>query len=53
MCREDPEPSKCLGVFGLSLHTTERELDKEFRRFGPIEKIQGRQMIFFCKVKAA
>jgi len=38
--REDPEPSKCLGVFGLSLYTTERDLDKEFRKFGPIEKIQ-------------
>lgn len=38
--REDPEPSKCLGVFGLSLYTTERDLDKEFRKFGPMEKIQ-------------
>ena len=32
--REEPEPNKCLGVFGLSLYTTERELEKEFGRFG-------------------
>jgi len=38
--REDPEKSKCIGVFGLSLYTTERELDKEFGKFGPIEKTQ-------------
>jgi RNA recognition motif-containing protein len=25
-------------VFGLSLYTTERELEKEFSRFGPLEK---------------
>lgn len=24
--RDDPEPSRCLGVFGLSLYTTERDL---------------------------
>jgi len=38
--RDDPEPSKCLGVFGLSLYTTERELEKEFGKFGPLEKVQ-------------
>merc|ERR1719383_208391 len=38
--REDPEPSKCLGVFGLSLYTTEKELEKEFGRFGRLEKVQ-------------
>ena len=30
--REQPNPTKCLGVFGLSLYTTERELEKEFGR---------------------
>ena len=30
--REEPDPSKCIGVFGLSLYTTERQLDKEFGR---------------------
>eukprot|EP00092_Neocalanus_flemingeri_P035450 GFUD01038575.1.p1 GENE.GFUD01038575.1~~GFUD01038575.1.p1 ORF type:complete len:206 (-),score=27.47 GFUD01038575.1:470-1087(-) len=37
--REDPESNNCLGVFGLSLHTTERELEKEFGKFGPLVKI--------------
>merc|ERR1712119_219644 len=38
--RENPEDSTCLGVFGLSLYTTERELDKEFSKFGPLQKVQ-------------
>jgi len=38
--RDAPEPSSCLGVFGLSTYTTERELDAEFSKFGPLEKIQ-------------
>jgi len=38
--RENPAPSNCLGVFGLSFYTTERELEKEFGKFGPIEKVQ-------------
>jgi len=37
--REDPTPSTCLGVFGLSLYTTERELEKEFSKFGQLEKV--------------
>ena len=37
--REAPETSTCLGVFGLSLYTTERELEKEFTKFGPLEKV--------------
>jgi len=38
--RDAPEMSNCLGVFGLSLYTTERELEKEFSKFGPLEKVQ-------------
>jgi len=38
--RDEPEPSKCLGVFGLSLSATERDLEKEFNRFGALEKVQ-------------
>jgi len=38
--REDPVPSKCIGVFGLSLYTSERELEQEFKKFGPLEKVQ-------------
>merc|ERR1712061_747201 len=38
--RDAPDMSNCLGVFGLSLYTTERELEKEFSKFGPLEKVQ-------------
>jgi len=38
--RDAPEPSKCLGVFGLSLYTSERELEAEFKKFGPLSKVQ-------------
>jgi len=38
--RDAPEASTCLGVFGLSLYTTERELEKEFSKFGPLQKVQ-------------
>ena len=37
--RDAPEISNCVGVFGLSLYTTERELEKEFSKFGPLEKV--------------
>ena len=36
--RDNPDPSACLGVFGLGLYTTERDLEKEFGRYGPLEK---------------
>lgn len=36
--REQPQPNKCLGVFGLNLRTTEEELERQFRKFGPLEK---------------
>ncbi|XP_068603046.1 transformer-2 protein homolog alpha [Brachionichthys hirsutus] len=32
--RANPDPSKCLGVFGLSLYTTERDLREVFSRYG-------------------
>lgn len=38
--REAPDPSRCIGVFGLSLYTTEKQLDNEFGRFGRLEKVQ-------------
>merc|ERR1719211_800400 len=37
--RDQPSANSCLGVFGLSLYTTERELEKEFGKFGTIAKI--------------
>ena len=37
--KQNPEISNCLGVFKLTLYTTERELKDEFSRFGPLEKV--------------
>ncbi|THH14865.1 hypothetical protein EW146_g5519 [Bondarzewia mesenterica] len=34
-----PNPSAVLGVFGLSIRTTERDLDEEFSRFGRVDKV--------------
>ncbi|KZT74527.1 RNA-binding domain-containing protein [Daedalea quercina L-15889] len=34
-----PNPSNVLGVFGLSIRSTERDLDDEFSRFGRVEKV--------------
>jgi len=36
--RDNPTPSTCLGVFGLSLYTTDRDLEKEFGRYGNLVK---------------
>jgi len=38
--RDDPKPCPCLGVFGMSLHTTERELKHIFGKYGDIESVQ-------------
>jgi len=38
--REDPNESKCLGVFGLSLFTTADQLEKEFSSFGKLENCE-------------
>lgn len=38
--REHPKPSRCLGVFGLSVHTTEDELYHIFNKYGPVERVQ-------------
>ncbi|VDP96635.1 unnamed protein product [Trichobilharzia regenti] len=38
--RENPNPSRCLGVFGLSLHTQERNLYDIFSQYGNIEDVQ-------------
>ncbi|TFK83273.1 RNA-binding domain-containing protein, partial [Polyporus arcularius HHB13444] len=37
--KQAPTPSNVLGVFGLSIRTTERDLDDEFSRFGRVEKV--------------
>ena len=38
--KENPEESRCLGVFGLSLYTQERDLREMFTRWGPVEEVQ-------------
>lgn len=35
-CQANPDPNTCLGVFGLSLYTTERDLREVFSRYGPL-----------------
>ena len=37
--RENPLPSKCLGIFNLSLETTEKDLHELFFRYGEIEDV--------------
>ena len=37
--KENPDPSPVLGVFGLSLRTTERDLDELFGKYGKVEKV--------------
>ena len=43
-----------LGVFGLSIRTTERDLDEEFSRFGHVEKVTivYDQRVCFSKPRA-
>ncbi|XP_063536773.1 transformer-2 protein homolog beta isoform X3 [Cydia strobilella] len=38
--RENPTPSRCLGIFGLSLYTTEQQINHIFAKYGPVEKVQ-------------
>lgn len=35
----NPDPNCCLGVFGLSLYTTERDLRDVFSKYGPLEDV--------------
>ena len=37
LIQENPEENKSLGVFGLSLYTTERDLRDVFEHYGPLE----------------
>jgi len=38
--RDNPEPGQCLGVFGMSLHTNERDLKSLFGKYGEVESVQ-------------
>lgn len=35
----NPDPNICLGVFGLSLYTTERDLRDVFSKYGPLADV--------------
>ncbi|EHB12430.1 Transformer-2 protein-like protein beta [Heterocephalus glaber] len=37
--RANPDPNLCLGVFGLSLYTSERDLREVFSKYGPIADV--------------
>ncbi|CAK1551323.1 unnamed protein product [Leptosia nina] len=36
----NPTPSRCLGVFGLSLYTTEQQIHHIFSKYGNVDKVQ-------------
>ena len=38
--REAPPIGRCLGVFGLSIHTHQRDLEEVFGKYGAIEDVQ-------------
>ncbi|XP_015522221.1 transformer 2 isoform X2 [Neodiprion pinetum] len=38
--RDNPCPSRCLGVFGLSIYTTEQQIHQIFSKYGPVERVQ-------------
>ncbi|CAB3378001.1 Hypothetical predicted protein [Cloeon dipterum] len=38
--RDNPNESRCVGVFGLSIYTTEHELQNIFSKYGPVDKVQ-------------
>ncbi|CAO3618957.1 unnamed protein product [Cunninghamella blakesleeana] len=37
--RDQPEISSILGVFGLNMHTRERDLEDVFSKYGPLDKV--------------
>ena len=37
--KQEPDPSRVLGVFNLSLRTTERDLQSIFERYGKVNQV--------------
>ena len=42
MLQDNPQPSRCLGIFGLSTRTRERDLQALFEKYGPLDNVQVR-----------
>uniref|UniRef100_A0A914XY25 RRM domain-containing protein n=1 Tax=Panagrolaimus superbus TaxID=310955 RepID=A0A914XY25_9BILA len=38
--RENPRPSNCLGIFGMSMNTNERDLREIFERYGRVDSVK-------------
>lgn len=53
--RDNPLPSKCLGIFNLCLETTEKDLHELFFRYGEIEDVSlvtdkvSSKLVFFSR----
>lgn len=37
--RDNPTPGRCIGVFGLSICTSEQHLYHIFSKYGPVERV--------------
>uniref|UniRef100_A0A1I8BIA0 RRM domain-containing protein n=1 Tax=Meloidogyne hapla TaxID=6305 RepID=A0A1I8BIA0_MELHA len=62
--RDNPEPSNCLGIFGMTKNTTEKDLRRIFENFGTVDSVQivydklygdsrGYGFIYFKRIKDA
>lgn len=40
LLQDRPKPNRCLGVFGLSIHTTEDQIYDIFSKYGSLERVQ-------------
>uniref|UniRef100_A0AC34GR79 RRM domain-containing protein n=1 Tax=Panagrolaimus sp. ES5 TaxID=591445 RepID=A0AC34GR79_9BILA len=38
--RENPRPSNCLGIFGMSMNTSERDIREIFERYGHVDSVK-------------
>uniref|UniRef100_A0A914Y4Z2 RRM domain-containing protein n=1 Tax=Panagrolaimus superbus TaxID=310955 RepID=A0A914Y4Z2_9BILA len=38
--RDNPRPSNCLGIFGMSMNTSERDIREIFERYGHVDSVK-------------
>ncbi|KAL5287597.1 TRA2B family protein [Megaselia abdita] len=38
--RENPQPTRCIGIFGLDVSTNEHDIRRIFEKYGPIDRVQ-------------